>query len=211
MLLLKTSTQEIHTTGRVVKAAEVAALADVEAMLAASRAEAQAIRDAAQQEFERQKSLGFEQGLKAGKAEIAQQKLKLVASSVAYMESIEGKMVDLVMKALKKCVEEIGDEEMVVQITRKAMAAVVRNQQQITIHVAPAMVPVVKARLGEILTQFPSVNYADVVEDSKLQNMACLLETEAGIVDATIDVQLEAIEKSMRRQFAHEQQDKEKR
>ena len=90
------------------------------------------------------------------------------------------------------------------QITRKAMGAVVRNQQHITIHVAPAMVPVVKARLNEILAQFPSVNYAEVVEDAKLQNMACLLETEAGIVDATIDVQLDAIEKSMRRQFARE-------
>ena len=204
MLLLRTSTQEIHSTGRLVKAAEVAALADVEALLAASRAEAQAIRDAAQAEFDRQKALGFTQGLQAGKSEIAQQKLKLVASSVAYMESVEGKMVDIVMKALRKCVEEIGDEEMVVQITRKAMGAVVRNQQHITIHVAPAMVPVVKARLNEILTQFPSVNDAEVVEDNKLQNMACLLETEAGIVDATIDVQLDAIEKSMRRQFARE-------
>ena len=105
MLLLRTSTQEIHSTGRLVKAAEVAALADVEALLAASRAEAQAIRDAAQAEFDRQKALGFTQGLQAGKSEIAQQKLKLVASSVAYMESVEGKMVDIVMKALRKCVE----------------------------------------------------------------------------------------------------------
>ena len=43
MLLLRTSTQEIHSTGRLVKAAEVAALADVEALLAASRAEAAAM------------------------------------------------------------------------------------------------------------------------------------------------------------------------
>lgn len=206
MLLLKTSSFEVKSAGRLVKASEIAAIAKVEDMLAAARKEADAIKSAAQGEFERQKALGFEQGMNEGKEEIIMQKMEMVESSVAYLEGMEEKMVDIVMKALKKCVEEIGDKEMVVQIIRKAMGAVVRNQQHITIRVAPDMVSNVKGRLNEILSSFPSLNFADVVEDSRLENMACILETDAGIVDASIDIQLSAIEKSMRKQFARDGQ-----
>ncbi len=204
MLLTKNKTAEIHTTGRIVKASEIAAIADAQQVIQKAEDEAARILSDAKAEFERQKALGYQTGINAGKLEIAQQKMMQVESSVKFMESVEDKMVDLVMKALRKCVETIGDKEMVVQIVHKAMTAVVRNQKQITIRVAPDMVSVVKGRLEEILSDFPSVNYAEVVEDSKLVNQACVLETEAGVVDATIDVQLEAIEKSIRKQFPRE-------
>lgn len=202
MLLMGVGPTEIHATGRLVKASEVGQVASAEGILDAARKEAEAIRAAAQEEFDRRHEEGYEKGLKDGKAEIMMQKLDLLESSVKFMEGMEDKMAGIVIKALRKCVDQIGDEELVVQITRKAMRAVVRNQQQITVKVSPAMVPVVRARLSEIQAEFPSVNYIDVGEDPKLTDRACIVETDAGVVDASIETQLDAIEKSIRKNFA---------
>jgi len=202
MLLLKSHDQELHAAGRLVKASEAATVADAEAVLAAARAEADRIREEAKAEFERQKAAGYEKGLADGKAEIMMQKLDLVESSVSFMESVEDRMAGIVMKALRKCVDQIGDEDLVVQIVRKAMKAVVRNQRQLTVRVAPAQVANVKAHVAALQADFPSVDFIEVAEDAKLGPRACVVETEAGVVDAAIDTQLAAIEKSIRKNFA---------
>jgi type III secretion protein L len=113
-------------------------------------------------------------------------------------------MVDVVMKALKKCVMDIGDRELVVQIVRKVMNAVVRNQRHITLKVAHDMVPVVRERLDEILADYPLLDDVDLEEDARLKGAACLIETEAGIADASVETQLAAIENSLKKHFSKE-------
>lgn len=204
MLLLKKKTFDIEASGPLVTAEEAETVDRVQAIIAAAEGEAAQIREDAKAAFAAEKKRGYEAGISAGKTEIMMQKLDLLDESVRYMESIEGKVADIVMKALKKCVAEIGDKELVVQIVRKAMQAVVRNQRQITLKVNPEMVPVVKARLQEILADFPSLSFADVVEDPHLEASACVVETEAGLVEASVDAQLKAIETSIRKNFAKE-------
>lgn len=204
MLLLKKKTFEVESERPLVTAADAGVIADAESIIAAAEAEAAKIREDAKAAFAAEKQRGYDAGIAAGKAEILMQKLNLVDESVRYMESIELKVSDIVMKALRKCVAEIGDQELVVQIVKKAMQAVVRNQRQITVKVNPAMVASVKGRLQDFLADFPSLSYVDVVEDAHLDATACVVETEAGLVEASVEGQLAAIEKSIRKNFAKE-------
>ncbi len=204
MLLLKKNNIELHSPTRLVKAEEAAAVRRAEEVLADAEAEADRIRAEAKEAFKAEKQRGYEQGLEEGKADIVARKLELLDESVAFMEAVEGKMVEVVMTALKKCVMEIGDEELVVQIVRKVMNAVVRNQRHITLKVAPEMVPVVRARLDELLADYPLIEEIDVQENTRLKGAACMIETEAGIADASIETQLAAIEKSLKKHFSKE-------
>ena len=204
MLLLKKNTFEVSTEAAVVTAEEAGVLAQADEIVAAAETDAAKIRADAQVAYEEEKKKGYDDGIAEGKAEILMQKLDLIDESVRYMESIETRVSEIVLKALKKCVAEIGDKELVVQIVRKAMQAVVRNQRQITIKVSTDMVPAVKERLQAILADFPSLSYADVAEDPHLANTACVVETEAGLVEASIDAQLAAIEKSIKKNFSKE-------
>lgn len=204
MLLLKKKTFDVAAAGARVTADEAALVARAEEVMAAAEAEAAETRRAAQAAYAEEKARGYADGLDAGKAEILMQKLNLVDESVRYMESIEDKVAEIVMKALRKCVAEIGDEALVVQIVKKAMQAVVRNQRQITVKVNPAMVAAVKARVKELLAEFPSLAYIDVAEDPHLGAAACVVETEAGLVEASVEGQIAAIEKSIRSNFAKE-------
>ena len=204
MLLIKKNNLEIQTPVRLVKADEVASVLNAQKLIAAAEEEAARIREAAKLAYEEEKRRGYEKGLEDGKAAIVAKKLELLDESVAFMESVEDKMVDVVMKALQKCVMEIGEKEMVVQIVRKVMNAVVRTQRHITLKVAPDMVSVVKERLNEIMQEYPLLDEIDVLEDSRLKGASCMIETEAGVADASIDTQLAAIEKSMRKHFSKE-------
>ena len=202
MLLIEKPDYKLDSDRRLVKASEVATVRTADEIIAAAEAEAARIREEAKAAFEEEKKRGYEKGLADGKMEIAMQKLDLVDSSVKFMESVEGKMADIVMKALKSCVVEIGDSEMVVQIVRKTMKAVIRTQRQVTVKVAPEMVDSVKTRVDALRAEYPTIETLDVVEDPRLKGPACILETEAGVADASVDTQLAAIERSLKRHMA---------
>ena len=202
MLLIGKPDFTLTSDRRLVKASEVATVQSAAEIVAAAEAEAARIREEAKTAFEEEKKRGFEKGLQDGKLEIAMQKLEQVDQSVAFMESVEGKMADIVMKALKSCVVEIGDREMVVNIVRKTMSAVIRTQRHVTLKVAPEMVAVVKERVSALRLDYPTVETFDVVEDPRLKGPACILETEAGVADASVETQLAAIERSLKRHIA---------
>ena len=199
MLLIEKPNFSLVSDRRLVKASDVATVATAEGIVAAAEADAARIRDEAKAEFEAEKKRGYEEGLQKGKMEIAMQKLEQVDQSVAFMESVEGKMADVVMKALKSFMAEVGDREMVVNIVRKTMDAVIRTQRHVTLKVAPEMSQTVKERISSIQAAYSTVDTIDVVEDPRLKGPACVLETEAGVADASVDSQLAAIERSIKR------------
>ena len=202
MLLVKKNELEIASSGRLVKAEDVAAVRSAAEIIAAAESEAARLREEAGAAYEAEKRRGFEEGLQEGLRKVVEDKLDFAYESAAYMEAVEGKLADIVVKALKKCVSQVGDRALVVEIVRKAMKAVIRNQRQITLKVAPDMVDTVKARLDEILSDYPALERVDVVEDSRLKGPAAIIETEAGVADASVDTQIAAIESSIRKHFS---------
>ena len=202
MLLIEKPNFSLVSDRRLVKASEVATVKSADDIISAAEAEAARIREEAKAAFEAERKRGYDKGLQDGKMEIAMQKLEQVDQSVAFMEAVEGKMADVVMKALRSCVEEIGDKEMVMNIVRKTMKDVIRTQRHVTLKVAPEMVATVKERVAGLRSDYPTVESLDVVEDPRLKGPACILETEAGVADASVETQLAAIERSISRHLS---------
>ncbi len=202
MLLLKKEKFVLQSDRRLVKATDAASVSSATEIIAAAEADSARIREEAKSAYEEERRRGYEKGLADGKEEIIQQKLELVDSSVSFMEGVETKMAEVVMKALRSCVEEIGDREMVVQIVKKTLAAVIRTQRTVTLHVPPDLVETVRSRIAELKAAYTTIETFDVVEDSRLKGAACVLETEAGVADASAETQLAAIEKSLKRHIA---------
>ena len=199
MLLLKHRDFSVSATDGVVTAGEAAAVREASEIIAAAEAEAAAVREDAKKAFEEELKRGYAKGIEDGKMEI-----DLVDSSVAFMENVESKMVDVVMKALRSCVTEIGDKTMVVEIVKKTLGAVIRTQRQVTLKVAPDMVDAVKAQVSSLCSTYSTIETFDVVEDPRLKGAACILETEAGVADASVETQLAAIERSLKKHFSKE-------
>ena len=101
MLLINKGDFVLQSDRRVVKAADVATVRSAADIIAAAEAQAAQIREDAKAAYEEERKKGYDKGIADGKTEIAMQKLDLVDSSVAFMENVEEKMSEIVMKALK--------------------------------------------------------------------------------------------------------------
>ena len=76
--------------------------------------------------------------------------------------------------------------------------AVMRNQKQLTLRLSPESAEQVRARAQELLERFPGVGMLDIVADARLKGEGAILESEIGVVEASIDKQLEALEEAAR-------------
>jgi type III secretion protein L len=183
---------------RVVKAAEVAAWADAEGLLAAARAQADAIVAGAQAAFEEERQRGFAEGLAEAQLEQAEKMIETVSRTVDYFAKVETDMVALVMSAVRKIIDGYDDEERVLLVVKNALT-VVRNQKQMTLRLPPARVDGVRARVNELLAVYPGVGYLDIVPDARLRGESCIVESEIGLVEASIDGQIAALQNAFQK------------
>lgn len=168
-----------------VQAADV--LADAEARRAAMLAEAEAV-------YERQKQQGREDGLAEAQAEIAEQILTIVTRSVDYLATAEGEVARTVLLCVRKILGDFPEEDLVIREARSALASV-RAEPRVTLRVRAEVEESLRARVGEILAGNPDVAFIEIRGDDQMSHGCCRLETEAGVVDASLETQLAALEK----------------
>ena len=184
---------DIDPAARVVKASDVAAYRDAEQAVAIARRQADEIVANSQAAFEQERRRGHEEGTERASAEGAQRMVEQVARTDNYFAQVEERLVTLVMQAIRKIVQGYGDHDRVVHSVRNALA-VVRNQKHLTLRVHPDNVDHVKERKAELLIEYPGVSLLDVVSDVRLARDCCILESEIGVVEASTEGQLAALE-----------------
>jgi type III secretion protein L len=179
----------------VLKAAEVAVWQDAQQILAQARLQAEQIVSQAQQAFEAEKQRGYQEGLEQAQMDQTDQMIETASRTVDYFAGIEQRIVGLVMQSMRRVIADFSDTERVMAVVRSSLA-VMRNQKQLTLRLAPDNVDVVKQRARELLEDYPGVGLLDIVADPRLQGDAAILESELGVVQASIEKQLQAIEQS---------------
>ena len=68
--------------------------------------------------------------------------------------------------------------------------------------VAPESVAEVQGRLADIMADYSGISFVEVQADTRLRRGGCILESELGVVDASLDVQLEALSRALRSAFS---------
>ena len=177
----------------VIPASHAAVWLDAVQLLADARTEAAQLLGSAQQQLEAERQRGYQQGLEEARLELTERMIETASRTVELFASIEQRMVSLVMDAVRRLMADFSDSERVMAVVRSALS-VLRNQRQLTLRIAPEHVEHVRARAGELLEQFPGVGILDIVPDPRLKHDATILESEIGVVEASIESQLHAIE-----------------
>jgi len=88
------------------------------------------------------------------------------------------------------------DREAVLPIVREAIHQVALADS-VRIRISPFDVPLVKEHETEILAYAPSVKKVEIVSDPKIEG-GCMIESDAGVIDATIRTKLDLILETMR-------------
>jgi type III secretion protein L len=162
-------------------------------LLADARKQADAIVAGAQAAFEEERQRGYADGMAEAQMEQAEKMIETVSRTVDYFSKVETDMVALVMSAVRKIIDGYDDADRVLIVVKNALS-VVRNQKQMTLRLHPQQVDTVRARVNDLLAAYPGVGYLDIVPDGRLGMEACILESEIGLVEASIDGQIAALQ-----------------
>ena len=182
---------------RVLRAEEYARFVEAGQVLAAAREQAAAMRDEAEKAYEVRKQQGYEDGLMEGRLEQAEKMMETAMQAVEYIEGLEDRLVGVVTSAVRKIIGELDDRECTVRVVRNALAAV-RSQQRVLIRVSPDDKDSVRQALAAMISSTPGgATFLDVTADPRMKPGDCILECELGVVDASLETQLKAIENAL--------------
>jgi flagellar assembly protein FliH len=194
--------------------------------LEAVRAEAEAIRLKAIRDAERIREQarregyqrGYDEGYHDGAREAQQRadaelqrtletlrtQLQQVIESVhaqheAYLQHAESQMLDLVLEVARKVVrEELKLQPAhVLAIVRDALRRV-QGVGRLRIRVNPLDVDLLRQNRPSLLQVVEGIESIEIVEDRRVDQGGCIIETEQGVYDARIRTQLGEIERALR-------------
>lgn len=179
----------------ILKSTDYAALLTANAALEAAKVEAKRIRAEAKATYAAERERGYTEGLEEGKAEMAERTFEAISRGVDFVENLESSTVDIVMRSLERLIGDMPPKDVTLGVVRKSLAYV-RGQKQVSLRVCPAEADWVRAEVDAMGVQLLGVGLVRVVPDRNLQAGACLLESDLGLIDASLKVQLAALRKA---------------
>ena len=194
------------------EAASIVAAARREAagLIDDAREQAEAMREAAWQE-------GKHDGAEAARAEVEQQlreemeayrsdmhaELQEIVDAVVegrrrLWEQQEGQILAFVLDISRQVIktEVQQNENVLMEIIRNAMRRVT-DKENMRIRVAASDAPRIKAAREEVMQIVDGVRTLEIVDDRRVGPGGCVIETNAGTIDAKIETQLGEIERTI--------------
>ena len=160
----------------------------------------------AQEEAEIIKKSAFEEGYNKGLENAKEDIEALRTDIVSFMKAPKDVFeyiapdileisVDIAKKIIKKEVE--SDPQVLINTIIDVLKTVSKNEPKINIRVRPQAVQFIKDTLPNITYQYGIEAKINIVSDPSIEEGGCVLQTNNGIVDASLDTQLEIIKKAL--------------
>ena len=159
----------------------------------------------AQEESENIKKSAFEEGYRLG-LEKAQVDLEHFRNELSNFMNAKKEVfeyiapdileisVDIAKTIIKKELET--DPQVLVNTIIDVLRTVSKNEPKIVIKVKPQAVQFIKDTIPNITYQYGIDSKINIISDPSIEEGGCILQTNNGIVDASIDTQLEIIKKA---------------
>lgn len=183
---------------KVIPAEDLQVLASAAEAVDAAVRQGEMIVAQSQAAYEAEKRRGYEDGLEQARMDSAEQLMENITRSVDFFGRVEARMVDLVMEAVQAVVSGFDDRERVLATVRNVLTAA-RSQKQMTLRLPPDRVELVRAEIDQVLSQFPAIAFLDIAADTRLSGDACVLESEVGVVEASLPSQIQALRQAFDR------------
>jgi type III secretion protein L len=106
------------------------------------------------------------------------------------------RIVNTVMQALQQILHQIDDRVLMEQLVRQVLGQA-RSRKDLRLRVAAEDFDRVNQWLPTVLKDYSEVDFVDVLKDPAAPAGTCVLESELGAIDASVDVQLAAIRRGL--------------
>jgi type III secretion protein L len=171
-----------------------------EEMISKAKKQAEEIIKDAKAVYASEKQKGYREGLEKAKHEMTVEMSTTSLKTVQYYHSIEKKVVALVMDTVRKVIDGTDKRELIIGLVKKALL-IFKSQKMIKLKVAQVHVDLLNEYLSEVMTGYPYIDTVEIKGDERISPNELIMESEIGIVNAGIDIQLAAIEEAFAKCF----------
>ncbi len=189
MFRINTQKISIDPNKKVIKAEDYLLYLKANEIIAKAEEKAKSIIEDAEKVFEERKQEGYDEGILEGKLEASEKMLDTTLAAVDYLEHLEQSLVDIVQTAVRKVIGDIDDKERIVKVVQNALLKV-HSQQKILVKVSPEDEKSLRESLELMLKSSPdTLSFLDIIADPRMKKGDCILESELGILDASLETQ----------------------
>ena len=196
--LITTENLQLLSERKVLKEAEYAALLDASQVIAVARREAQRIVAQAAQQAEDRQRRGYEEGLQAARAEVAQRLVSQALAAERQLRELRSAMAGIVVKALGQFMAD-ADPALLFEAALLRVDTLIRSEAFISVRVAPAQEAALRQALARLRAQSDWTLAVSVQADASLPDGACVVNTGGGTVEVGVNAQLEAFRRAVER------------
>lgn len=191
------SGQEVRVTPgeKIIPAEEFTTLANASEILEIARTEAAAFRQETAVEAETIKEVAYKEGFQEGLVSLNKHILELNTELEHLRKEVQKNILPLALKAARKLVgEELKlHPDRIVDIVLTSLKPVTQHRK-IVIYVNKADLQMLEENKGRLKKIFEHLESLSVQERGDIEPGGCMIETEAGIINAQLENQWRALE-----------------
>jgi type III secretion protein L len=191
--------------GKIVKRADFTEMLSAQEVVAGARRYAVEMQTTVEASVQAARQAGHEEGLRIAREEFAASVVETTARMESAFVGLEARIVNTVMGALQRILLQIDDREVLKGLIQRVLAEG-RSQKHLRLRVAAVQFNEVNAALALVLRDFPEVEFIDVVKDPNAARGTCVLESDFGVIDASLDMQLAAVRRGLINAFVGKRQ-----
>jgi type III secretion system HrpE/YscL family protein len=188
------------SSGKIVSREVLSASAEAARIVEAARREAAEIVAAAERTREEARRSGFREGFEQGAGQWAEA-LRAARAHVAEAAGrAQPEIVRLALRVAEKILRqriEAHPDAIVPMVDEALRAFLAQNQTRVVLRVHPDDEKALGAHRQRWLERNPTIGALVLVPDEAIGRGGCRLESESGTVDATLETQLEVIERHL--------------
>jgi type III secretion protein L len=180
----------------VVKKEEFSALLEARDIIAQAHRYGETLKAEMHEQVEAARRAGYEAGMKEARTDFSATVVSTVAEMEMAFARLELRIVNTVMGALQQILGRIDDRTLMEQLVRRVLSQS-RQGKELRLRVAAAQFDEVNRWLSDVIKEFPDIEFVDVFKDASAAPGTCVLESEFGAIDASLDVQLAAVRRGL--------------
>lgn len=140
---------------------------------------------------------GMQQGRAQAHDQVVQQLLGFTIKMHDNLRNIELALVQVVIDSVQQILHTFENRELVASTVRRGMD-LIRSSKKLIIRVHPQMQDVVLEQLEEWQR---TIVHIEVLPDTQLKLDECVLESDVGIIHASVEQQMESLIRALRKTF----------
>lgn len=182
---------------------------EAQMILSQAREEAARIVFDARAEAENIRVLAYEEARQAALQELEEQKSLLMKHCEEVESNLEHQLeqfwIDIEPELLKLAVriaekilhQELNEHQDYVLTTVKSAISQLRDKKNIKIRINPSDYEFLRTHKEELVSTFDGVSSLEVIEDRRVDQGGCVIESANGDLDARVSTQLEQVERAL--------------